>query len=118
MKTLILTPLLCQLGAHKLNPEGTPLLPRRVDRNVIQFLTLYWDVLPFMRAADWQKRRVDEILLVDTHAMSSVRGVTKKTRVRVIDHHMGASIRWLALSRRAGGGRRRRFVWSSWANRA
>jgi len=78
-----------QLGAHKLNPEGTPLLPRRVNRNVMQFLTLYWDVLPFMRAADWQKRRVDEILLVDTHAMSSVRGVTQKTRVRVIDHHMG-----------------------------
>ncbi len=77
-----------QLGAHKLNPEGVPLLPRRINRNVMQFLTLYWDVLPFMRPTDWQKRRVDEILLVDTHSMSSVRGVGKKSTIRVIDHHL------------------------------
>ncbi|MBE2222137.1 MAG: CBS domain-containing protein [Anaerolineae bacterium] len=77
------------LGAYKLNPEGIPLLPRRVNRNVMQFLTLYWDALPYMRPEDWQKRRVDEVLLVDTHSLSSVRGIIKKPDMRVIDHHVG-----------------------------
>lgn len=77
------------LGAYKLNPEGMPLLPRRVNRNVMQFLTLYWDVLPFIRPEDWKKKRIDEVLLVDTHSLSSVRGVVKQPDVRVIDHHMG-----------------------------
>lgn len=76
-----------QLAAHKLYPEGTPLLPRRVNRNVQQFLTLYWDALPFVRPEDWKRRRVDEILLVDTHSMSSVRGMVRSPQVHVIDHH-------------------------------
>ncbi|MCP4425564.1 MAG: CBS domain-containing protein, partial [Chloroflexi bacterium] len=76
-----------QLAAHKLYPEGLPLLSRRVNRNVQQFLTLYWDALPFMRPGDWKRRRVDEVLLVDTHSMSSVRGMVKSPQVHVIDHH-------------------------------
>ena len=36
-----------QLGAYKLFPEGIPLLPRHINRNVQQFLNLYWDVLAF-----------------------------------------------------------------------
>ena len=35
-----------QLGAHKLFPDGIPLLPRHLNRNVQQFLNLYWDTLP------------------------------------------------------------------------
>ena len=48
-----------QLGAHKLFPVGIPLLPRHLNRNVQQFLNLYWDVLPFMRAEEWRRKRVD-----------------------------------------------------------
>ncbi|MCB9420530.1 MAG: CBS domain-containing protein [Ardenticatenaceae bacterium] len=76
-----------QLAASKLYPESVPLLPRRINRNVQQFLTLYWDVLPFTRPEDWKRRRVDEVLLVDTHSLSSVRGMIRKPRVHVIDHH-------------------------------
>jgi tRNA nucleotidyltransferase (CCA-adding enzyme) len=75
------------LAARKLYPQATPLLPRRVNRNVEQFLTLYWDALPFVRPSDWHKRRVDQVLLVDTHALNSVRGVVKRPSVLVIDHH-------------------------------
>jgi len=78
-----------QLGAYKLYPDGIPLLPRRINRNVLQFLTLYWDALPYTRAEDWQKRRIDEVLLVDTQSMSGVRGLSKNPHVRVIDHHIG-----------------------------
>ncbi len=77
-----------QLGAFKLYPEGIPLLPRRINRNVQQFLTLYWDSLPYTRPQEWQKRRIDELLLVDTQSISSVRGLSKNPSVRVIDHHV------------------------------
>lgn len=76
-----------QLAASKLYPEATPLLPRRVNRNVQQFLTLYWDVLPFTRPGDWKRRRVDQLVLVDTHSMTSVRGMVRSPQVHVIDHH-------------------------------
>jgi tRNA nucleotidyltransferase (CCA-adding enzyme) len=76
-----------QLGAYKLYPHGIPLLPRRVNRNVMQFLTLYWDALPYMRPQDWQKRRIESVLLVDTQSLSSVRGLVRSPKVQVIDHH-------------------------------
>ena len=76
-----------QLAAGKLYPEAIPLLPRRINRNVQQFLTLYWDVLPFTRPEDWKRRRVDQVVLVDTHSMSSIRGMVRRPQVHVIDHH-------------------------------
>lgn len=78
-----------QLGARKLYPNGIPLLSRSLNRNVQQFLTLYWDALPFVRAEDWQKQRIDQVILVDTQGLNSVRGVVKHPKVRVIDHHTG-----------------------------
>ncbi|MCA9952184.1 MAG: CBS domain-containing protein [Anaerolineales bacterium] len=77
-----------QLGAYKLFPDGVPLLPRYLNRNVQQFLNLYWDVLPFMRPDDWRRRRVDEVILVDTQNLNSVRGMARNPQVRVIDHHV------------------------------
>lgn len=77
-----------QLAARKLYPEGTPLLSRRVNRNVSQFLALYWDALPFVRPDDWQRQRVEQVILVDTQSLPTVRGVRpEKTAVQVIDHH-------------------------------
>lgn len=76
-----------QLGAQKLFPKGIPLLSRRLNRNVQQFLNLYWDALPFVRPQDWKRRRVDHILLVDTHSLSSIRGMVRSPKVHVIDHH-------------------------------
>lgn len=86
-----------QLGAKKLFPQGTPLLPRHINRNVQQFLNLYWDVLPYMPADDWRRRRVEEVVLVDTSSLNSVRGMVRDPHVRVIDHHMDYTPRegWL-----------------------
>ena len=74
-------------AAHRLYPDATPLLPRRVNRNVSQFLTLYWDAFRYIRPREWKKRRVHRVILVDTHAMNSVRGVVHEPDVFVIDHH-------------------------------
>lgn len=77
-----------QLAAHKLYPEGLPLLSWRVNRNVEQFLTLYWDALPFLRPVDWRRKRVSRVILVDTLVLPSVRGIrADKVHVQVIDHH-------------------------------
>ncbi len=78
-----------QLAAHKLYPQGVPLLPRRLNRNVQQFLNLYWSALPFMQPEDWRKKRVDSLVLVDTQTPLSVRGVARHPQVRVFDHHIG-----------------------------
>ena len=82
-----------QLAAHKLYPDGIPLLSRHINRNVRQFLILYWDALPFMRAEDWRRQRVDHLLLVDTHSYNSVRGLVREPSVQVIDHHMNVEKR-------------------------
>ncbi|MCA9969688.1 MAG: CBS domain-containing protein [Anaerolineales bacterium] len=76
------------LAASRLYPEATAVLPRRINRNVQQFLVLYWNRLPFVRPEEWQKRRVDALLLVDTQAPLSIRGVVRHPAVRVIDHHL------------------------------
>jgi len=76
-----------QLAAHKLYPEGVPLLARRVNRNIRQFFALYWDSLPFRRPEDWHRQRVDQVVLVDTQTVPGVRGLKEETPVRVIDHH-------------------------------
>jgi tRNA nucleotidyltransferase (CCA-adding enzyme) len=36
------------LGVRLLDPEAMPVLPRRVNRNVRAFVTLYGDHLPFV----------------------------------------------------------------------
>jgi tRNA nucleotidyltransferase (CCA-adding enzyme) len=77
-----------QLAAYKLYPEGVPLLSWRVNRNVEQFLTLYWDAFRFVRPKDWRRQRVRRVILVDTLALPSVRGIRPdRVEVRVIDHH-------------------------------
>lgn len=77
-----------QLAAHKLYPEAIPLLSWRVNRNVEQFLALYWDAFDFVRPQDWRRRRIDKVILVDTPALPSVRGVrAEKVDVLVFDHH-------------------------------
>lgn len=76
-----------QLAAHKLYPDSVPLLSRRVNRNVTQFLALHWGALPFMRAGEWRRQHIDGVLLVDTQIVPTVRGIRGREPVQVIDHH-------------------------------
>ena len=75
------------LGARLLDPEAIAVLPRRLNRNVQAYLTLYGDSLPFVELRDLPRRKVEQVTLVDTQALGSVRGLTAATRVVVIDHH-------------------------------
>lgn len=75
------------LGAALLFENALPLLPRRMNRNVKAFLSLYGAELPFIDPRDRPGSPVDRITLVDTQSMVSVKGMTDLTGVAVIDHH-------------------------------
>jgi tRNA nucleotidyltransferase (CCA-adding enzyme) len=77
-----------QLAAWKLYPQARPVLPRRPNRNLRGFLTLYWDELPYVRHEDLPRRReVERIILVDTQTLITPKGMTARTAVQIIDHH-------------------------------
>lgn len=75
------------LGAYLLDESAIPVLPRRMNRNVRAFLTLYGADLPFIDARDLPTGPIEAVTLVDTQSLITVRGVSENTRVHVIDHH-------------------------------
>lgn len=75
------------LGAHLLDESAVPVLPRRMNRNVSAFLMLYGVDLPFVDPRDLGNEPIDNVTLVDTQSMVSIRGMVDRPQVRVIDHH-------------------------------
>ena len=77
------------LAAHKLYPGAQPVLPRRVNRNVQAFLSLYGPGFPFTQPESLPRgQHVQRVILVDTQKLSFVRGMGKTiNQVTVIDHH-------------------------------
>ncbi len=76
------------LGAYLLDQNLTPVLPRQMNRNVEAFLNLYGVELPFVDPRDLPNEPIESVCLVDTQAMTSIKGMVKNPRVRVIDHHL------------------------------
>lgn len=77
-----------QLAAWKLYSHAKPVLPRRPNRNLRDFLTLYWDELPYLRYEDLPRRmEVERIILVDTQTLITPKGMSGDTLVQIIDHH-------------------------------
>lgn len=75
------------LGVHLLDREAIPVLPRRLNRNVRAFLTLYGEELPFRTYGDLNRGSIERITLVDTQNLPSVKGADQHTQVHVVDHH-------------------------------
>jgi tRNA nucleotidyltransferase (CCA-adding enzyme) len=75
------------LAATRLYPQTVPVLPRQMNRNLEAFLAEYRDVLPFVRLEDLPRRRIDEVIMVDTQTVQPVRGMNAATTGLVIDHH-------------------------------
>jgi tRNA nucleotidyltransferase (CCA-adding enzyme) len=76
------------LGAFLLDQTLTPVLPRQLNRNVEAFLTLYGAELPFVDPRDLTGEPIHSVCLVDTQAMTSIKGMVKDIQVRVVDHHL------------------------------
>ncbi len=75
------------LGAHLLDENAIPVLPRRMNWNVRAFLAIYGVDLPFVDPRDLSGQAIEAITLVDTQSLTSIKGMNQKTTVRVIDHH-------------------------------
>ena len=75
------------LAAYLLDEAAIPVLPRRMNRNVQAFLTLYGADLTFVDPRDLPNQPVEAVTLVDTQSMVSIKGMGRHTRVRVMDHH-------------------------------
>ncbi len=76
------------LGASKLFPAATPVLPRRINRNGRALLALYGAELPFVAPDDLPRRRkITRAILVDTQSLTTLKGMSRDLRVDIIDHH-------------------------------
>ncbi len=75
------------LGGYLLAESAIPVLPRRMNRNVNAFVTLYGVELPFVDPRDLPSEPVEKVTLVDTQSIISVKGMGPHTQVQVIDHH-------------------------------
>ena len=75
------------LGAQKLYPEAVPILPRRLNRNVRRFLTLYGEEFPFVRPEELPPQSIDQAIVVDTQTFTAPKGMDSHTSVHIIDHH-------------------------------
>ncbi len=81
------------LAAKMLQPQALAVLPRRLNRNVRAFLTLYGHGLPFTDPDDQPRGPIERVTLVDTQSLPSIKGATSQTQVHVVDHHPPASQR-------------------------
>ncbi|HEX9676546.1 MAG TPA: CBS domain-containing protein [Anaerolineales bacterium] len=75
------------LAASRLEPQAVAVLPPRVNRNVRGFLTLYGEHFHLLEQTDLPSKPVGRVTLVDTQSLLSVKGVSGKTQVDVLDHH-------------------------------
>ncbi len=93
------------LGAFLLDEGAVPVLPRRMNRNVRAYLTLYGIELPFVDPRDLPVQTITDITLVDTQSMVTLKGMGSATRVRVIDHHPsreGLPVEWVVIRDEVG----------------
>lgn len=93
------------LGVYLLDDQTVPVLPRRMNRNVRAYLTLYGVELPFVDPRDLTGKPIDEITLVDTQTMVTLRGMHAHTRVHVVDHHPahpGVPAEWMVTRAELG----------------
>ena len=75
------------LAAYLIYDPAVPVLPRKMNRNVRSFLALYGEELPFIDVRDIPAEEIENILLVDTQALVTLKGASKHIQVQVIDHH-------------------------------
>ena len=74
-------------GASILDERAVPVLPRRINRNVRSFITLYGADFSFIDPRDLLPKKVERVTLVDTQSLITLKGMSSKTAVCVVDHH-------------------------------
>ncbi|MEK6222385.1 MAG: DHH family phosphoesterase, partial [Chloroflexota bacterium] len=75
------------LGAHLLEVGSLPVLPRRINRNVEGYINLHGHGFPYIDPRDLPKGKIDRVTLVDTQSLITIKGLQKKAKINIIDHH-------------------------------
>jgi tRNA nucleotidyltransferase (CCA-adding enzyme) len=75
------------LGAYLVDETSVPVLPRKMNRNVRAFVTLYGAELPFVDPRDLPNEPLEQVTLVDTQSPVTLKGMNDATRFQVVDHH-------------------------------
>lgn len=76
------------LAAASFLYEGSlPVLPHKINRNARAFISLYGEELGFVEMRDMPAEPITQVTLVDTQSLVTLKGLTRETVVRVIDHH-------------------------------
>lgn len=78
------------LGAYKRYPSATPILPKRLNRNVEEFILRYTHDLPFVAwdEINWDDiDSIDQLILVDTQRIPDLTSISETTQIYIIDHH-------------------------------
>jgi len=75
------------LAASLLLEGAQAVLPRRMNRNVRAFLALYGSELPFVDSRELPPGKIERVTLVDTQSLVTIKGISQKTQVHIIDHH-------------------------------
>jgi tRNA nucleotidyltransferase (CCA-adding enzyme) len=75
------------LAASRLYPHAVPVLPHQMNRNLEAFLAVYRDLLPFVPMDDLPRRRIENLVLVDTQSLQPLRGMHPQATADIIDHH-------------------------------
>lgn len=79
--------LAAMLAAAKLYPTAVPILPRTLNRNLREFLSLYKEELPFRPAEEMPKGPLERVILVDTQNLPTLKGLHNGTQILILDHH-------------------------------
>jgi len=74
-------------GAWLLDESAQVILPARMNRNVKRFINLYGSELPFVEYRDLENGNLQQVTLVDTQSLTTLKGFTRQTAVQVFDHH-------------------------------
>lgn len=75
------------LAGAMLQEDAFALLPRRMNRNVRAFLDLYGGELPFHKLEEMPNEKISQVTLLDTQSLVTIKGMSKKTSIHVVDHH-------------------------------
>lgn len=76
------------LGAYKLNNESVAILPKQLQSNVREFLTLYQAGLPFVKWEDFKDGAlVKQVTITDTSRRLDMANVRDDVPTMIIDHH-------------------------------
>ncbi|MGC9360054.1 MAG: CBS domain-containing protein [Anaerolineae bacterium] len=77
-------------AAWLLYPDHVPVLPRKMNRNLRDLISVFGEELPFVAQEDLPRERITDVVLVDAQTMATLRGVARDAHLHIIDHHAPA----------------------------